>query len=221
MYERCLPDFDSLDEERHLKFVKAIRLISDQFKISEVRFESETLAQVQPVIDRLRQLYNLYLPKNKIISSAIFIALAHIEFVLHRRFGRQTRSQPDGPAHSFPDSMAGAEREWPGAGGVIDRHFVAERGAFVTSITPRIIGAGRRVGWDGRKGRSPTANPRGHKCSRIMRRPLGRRTIEGFGGCCAAVKAPLNGTREATGWGTWIRTKIDGVRVLKSIREKW
>ena len=79
MYERCLPDFDSLDEEQHLKFVKAIRLISDQFKISEVRFESETLAQVQPVIDRLRQLYNLYLPKNKIISSAIFIALAHIE----------------------------------------------------------------------------------------------------------------------------------------------
>jgi hypothetical protein len=78
-YENCLPDFDSLDEEQHLKFVKAIRLISDQFKISEIRFESETLAEVQPIVDRLSELHNLYLPKNAIIASAIFIALAHIE----------------------------------------------------------------------------------------------------------------------------------------------
>jgi hypothetical protein len=78
-YENCLPNFDSLDEEQHLKFVKAIRLISDQFKISEIRFECETLAQVQPMIDRLRQLYNQYLPRNTIVASAIFIALAHIE----------------------------------------------------------------------------------------------------------------------------------------------
>ena len=55
-YENCLPNFDSLDEEQHLKFVKAIRLISDQFKISEIRFENETLARVQPMIDRLGQL---------------------------------------------------------------------------------------------------------------------------------------------------------------------
>jgi|SRR5271169_6085792 len=79
MYENCLPNFDSLDEEQHLKFVKAIRLISDQFRISEIRFESETLDQVQPMIDRLKQLYYQYLGKNAIISSAIFIALAHIE----------------------------------------------------------------------------------------------------------------------------------------------
>jgi hypothetical protein len=59
--------------------VKAIRLISDQFKISEIRFEDETSAQVQPMIDRLRQLYNQYLLKNTIVASAIFIALAHIE----------------------------------------------------------------------------------------------------------------------------------------------
>ena len=78
-YEQSLPNFDSLDEEQHLKFVKAIRLISDQFNISDLRFERETLAEVQPMIDRLNQLYNLYLPKNKIIASAIFIALAHIE----------------------------------------------------------------------------------------------------------------------------------------------
>jgi hypothetical protein len=78
-YESCLPNFDRLDEEQHLKFVKAIRLISDQFKISESRFESETLAEVQPMIDRLRQLYNEYLLKNRIVASAIFIALAHIE----------------------------------------------------------------------------------------------------------------------------------------------
>ncbi|MGA8446776.1 MAG: hypothetical protein WB766_16545 [Roseiarcus sp.] len=78
-YENCLPNFDSLDEEQHLKFVKAIRLISDQFKISEIRFEDETSADVQPMIDRLRQLYNQYLLKNSIVASAIFIALAHIE----------------------------------------------------------------------------------------------------------------------------------------------
>jgi hypothetical protein len=78
-YEDCLPDFDTLDEEQHLKFVKAIRLISDQFEISEARLERETLAQVQPMIDRLRQLYNEYLSRNTIVASAIFIALAHIE----------------------------------------------------------------------------------------------------------------------------------------------
>jgi hypothetical protein len=78
-YENSLPNFDSLDEEQHLKFVKAIRLVCDQFKISEIQFEHETLAQVQPMIDRLRQLYNQYLPKNTTIAAAIFIALAHIE----------------------------------------------------------------------------------------------------------------------------------------------
>jgi hypothetical protein len=78
-YENCLPDFDRLDEDQHLKFVKAIRLISDQFKISEIQFECETLAQVQPMIDRLRQLYGQYLAKNTILASAIFIALAHLE----------------------------------------------------------------------------------------------------------------------------------------------
>jgi hypothetical protein len=78
-YESCLPNFDSLDEEQHLKFVKAIRLISDQFKISEARFEGETLAEAQPMIDRLKQLYNEYLPRNTIVAAAIFIALAHIE----------------------------------------------------------------------------------------------------------------------------------------------
>jgi hypothetical protein len=78
-YENCLPNFDNLDEEQHLKFVKAIRLISDQFKISGMRFEDQILAQVQPLIDRLRQLYNQYLLKNSIVASAIFITLAHIE----------------------------------------------------------------------------------------------------------------------------------------------
>ena len=78
-YESCLPNFDTLQEEQHLKFVKAIRLISEQFDISESRLQSETLAQMQPMIDRLRQLHNEYLLKNTIVASAIFIALAHIE----------------------------------------------------------------------------------------------------------------------------------------------
>jgi hypothetical protein len=78
-YEACLPNFDRLDEEQHLKFVKAIRLISDQYRISEIRFERETLVEIQPIIDRLRQLYNQYLLKNRIVASAIFIAMAHIE----------------------------------------------------------------------------------------------------------------------------------------------
>jgi hypothetical protein len=78
-YESCLPNFDRLDEEQHLQFVKAIRLVSDQFKLGEIRFDSKTLAEVQPTIDHLRELYNLYLAKNKIIASAIFIALTHVE----------------------------------------------------------------------------------------------------------------------------------------------
>src|SRR5271167_338517 len=79
MYENCLPNFDSLDEDQHLKFVKAIRLISDQFKISEIRFEEKSFAHVEPIIDRLKQLYNQYLLKSTIVASAIFIALAHLE----------------------------------------------------------------------------------------------------------------------------------------------
>ncbi len=54
-------------------------MISDQFKISEIRFEDQSLAQAQPIIDRLGQLYNQYLLKNSIVASAIFIALAHIK----------------------------------------------------------------------------------------------------------------------------------------------
>jgi hypothetical protein len=79
MYENCLPNFDSLDEDQHLKFVKAIRLISDQFKISEIRFEEKSFAHVEPIIDRLKQLYNQYLLKSTIVASAIFITLAHLE----------------------------------------------------------------------------------------------------------------------------------------------
>jgi hypothetical protein len=109
MYENCLPNFDSLDEDQHLKIVKAIRLISDQFKISEIRFEEKSFAHVEPIIDRLKQLYNQYLLKSTIVASAIFIALAHL--VLPRRSGRQAAPQPDRPAHSFPNSMAGTGRD--------------------------------------------------------------------------------------------------------------
>ena len=47
--------------------------------LGESGSKSETLAQVQPIVDRLSELHNLYLPKNAIIASAIFIALAHIK----------------------------------------------------------------------------------------------------------------------------------------------
>jgi hypothetical protein len=78
-FENCLPKFDSLDEEQHLQFVKAIHLLSDHFNISESRLERETLSQIQPMIHLLRQLYDHYLDKNNIIASAIFIAITHIE----------------------------------------------------------------------------------------------------------------------------------------------
>jgi hypothetical protein len=78
-FENCLPKFNSLDEQQHLQFVKAVHLLSDYFKISESRLEGETLSQVQPTIHRLRQLYDQYLDKNNIIASAIFIAMTHIE----------------------------------------------------------------------------------------------------------------------------------------------
>jgi hypothetical protein len=78
-FENCLPNFNRLDEQQHLQFVKAMHLLSDYFNISENRLEGETLSQVQPKIDRLKQLYNQYIDKNNIIASAIFIAMTHIE----------------------------------------------------------------------------------------------------------------------------------------------
>ena len=78
-FEDCLPNFNSLDEEQHLQFVKAIRLLSDHFKLSESRLERESWSQVQPTIHHLRQLYDQYLDKNTIIASAIFIVITHIE----------------------------------------------------------------------------------------------------------------------------------------------
>ena len=79
VFENCLPDFNSLDEEQHLQFVKAMHLLSDYFKISENRPECEILSQIQPMIDSMRQLYNQYRDKDAIIASAILVAITHIQ----------------------------------------------------------------------------------------------------------------------------------------------
>ena len=78
-FESCLPKFDSFDEEQHLKFVKVMHMLSDYFKISENRFQSETLSQIQPLIDSLQQLYDRYRDNDDIIASAILVTMTHIQ----------------------------------------------------------------------------------------------------------------------------------------------
>jgi hypothetical protein len=78
-FEESLPNFNNLDEMQHLQFVKAIKLLSHYFKISQSRLECAELSEIQLMIGRLRQLYNQYLDENIVIASAIFIVMTHVE----------------------------------------------------------------------------------------------------------------------------------------------
>jgi hypothetical protein len=78
-FENSLPDFKNLDEEQHLKFVKAIRLLSEYFEISEVRLRSDHVFEIKSTIARLNELYDEYHAKDAILSSAILFVKLHIE----------------------------------------------------------------------------------------------------------------------------------------------
>ncbi len=78
-FEECLPNFNNLDEEQYLQFVKAVNLLFHYFKITQSRLEREQISEVQSMIGRLRQLYNQYLESNIVIASAIFVVMTHVE----------------------------------------------------------------------------------------------------------------------------------------------
>jgi hypothetical protein len=78
-FEDSLPDFKSLDEEQHLKFVKTIRLLCGYFDILEARLRREHFFKLKSTIARLSELYEEYRNKDSVLASAIFIVKLHIE----------------------------------------------------------------------------------------------------------------------------------------------
>jgi len=78
-FEDSLPDFKSLDEEHHLKFVKAIRMLCEYFDVSEIRLRRDHFLKLKSTIARLSELYDEYHDKDAILSSAILIVKLHIE----------------------------------------------------------------------------------------------------------------------------------------------
>jgi hypothetical protein len=78
-FENSLPDFKNLDEEEHLKFVKAIRLLCGYFDISEARLRRDHLFKLKSTLTRLRELHDEYHARDAIIASAISVVKLHIE----------------------------------------------------------------------------------------------------------------------------------------------
>jgi hypothetical protein len=78
-FDNSLPDFKNLDEEQHLKFVKAIRTLCAYFNISEARLQRDRSVELRPTLIRLTQLYDEYHDKDAILASAIEIVRLHIE----------------------------------------------------------------------------------------------------------------------------------------------
>jgi hypothetical protein len=78
-FENSLPDFKNLDQEQHLEFVKAIRLLCRNFDISEGRLRRDRFFKLRSTIARLNELYEEYLVKDTTIASAISMVKLHIE----------------------------------------------------------------------------------------------------------------------------------------------
>jgi hypothetical protein len=78
-FENSLPDFKNLDQEQHLEFVKAIRLLCRYFDISEGQLRREHFFKLRSTIARLNQLYEEYLAKEATFVSAILMVKLHIE----------------------------------------------------------------------------------------------------------------------------------------------
>jgi hypothetical protein len=77
--DNSLPDFENLDEEQRLKFVKAIRGICGYFDISEAQLRSDHFPKLRSTVTRLSELYDEHHTKDAILSSAILIVKLHIE----------------------------------------------------------------------------------------------------------------------------------------------
>jgi hypothetical protein len=78
-FENSLPDFKNLDEEQHLKFVKAIRMLCGYLDISEARLRKDHFLKLRSTIARLNELHDEYHTKDAILASAILFVKLHIE----------------------------------------------------------------------------------------------------------------------------------------------
>jgi hypothetical protein len=78
-FDNSLPDFETLNEEQHLKFVKAIRLLCGYLDISEARLQRDHFFKLRPTITRLNELYDEYHSKDAILASSILFVKLHIE----------------------------------------------------------------------------------------------------------------------------------------------
>jgi hypothetical protein len=78
-FENSLPDFKNLDEEQHMKFVKAIRLLCGYLDISEARLRRDHFSKLKSTIARLNELYDEYHAIDMILASAILFVKLHIE----------------------------------------------------------------------------------------------------------------------------------------------
>jgi len=78
-FENSLPDFKNLDEEQHLKFVKAIRMLCGYLDISEARLRRDHFLKLRSTIARLNELHDEYHTKDSILASAILFVKLHIE----------------------------------------------------------------------------------------------------------------------------------------------
>jgi hypothetical protein len=78
-FENSLPDFENLDEEQHLRFVKAIRLLCWYLDISEARLRRDHFFKLRSTITRLNELYDEYHSEDGILASAILFVKLHIE----------------------------------------------------------------------------------------------------------------------------------------------
>lgn len=78
-FEDSLPDFKLLNEEQHVKFVKAIRMLCGYFDISEARLRRDHFLKLKSTVARLNEFYEEYHGKDAILASAILIVRLHIE----------------------------------------------------------------------------------------------------------------------------------------------
>ena len=78
-FEKSLPNFDSLDTRQRMEFSRTIELMCNYYAISRGLLGEKTLSQSNLIMYRLGQLYREYIEEDKLIASAIFFVMAHIE----------------------------------------------------------------------------------------------------------------------------------------------
>ena len=78
-FERSLPNFNNLSEERHSEFIKAIHLLNQRFRLPGDSSDKDNIFHSEQILDLLKQLHKQYIDKNQIIAAAILVVMTHIE----------------------------------------------------------------------------------------------------------------------------------------------